>query len=113
VLQQFREESDHLLHELSHPGHQAERFRKWLRHRDVRLILNLVGGTAVWGLYFSGLHALNSLACRFGWFGVPTEASGLKLTQIAVTILALALISAAAYAAYTLWRTSGTPGTGL
>ena len=78
----------------------------------------LVGGTAVWGLYFSSLHALNSLSCRFGWFGVPAESGGLKLIQIAVTVLALALIAAAAYNAYTLWDTtrrkasddSGVPG---
>jgi hypothetical protein len=106
VIQQFREESDHLRHELSHPAQQAEKFRKWLRHPDVRLVLSLVGGTAVWGLYFSSLHALNSLACRFGWFGVPAESGGLKLIQVAVTVLALALITAAGYNAYNLWRTT-------
>lgn len=118
MIQQFREESDHLRHELSHPGHQADKFRKWVRNPDVRLVLSLVGGTAVWGLYFSSLHALNSLSCRFGWFGVPAESRGLKLTQIVVTVLALALIAAAAYNAYTLWYTtrrkasddSGVPG---
>lgn len=104
MIEQFREESDHVRHELSHPGHQAEKFRKWVRHPDVRLVLSLVGGTAVWGLYFSGLHALNSLACRFGWFGVPGEGGGLKLIQIVVTILALALIAAAGYNVFTLWR---------
>ncbi len=104
MIQQFREESDHLRHELSHPGHQADKFRKWLRDPDVRLVLSLVGGTVVWGLYFSGLHALNSLTCRFGWFGAPAESGGLKLVQIAVTVLALALIAAAAYNVYNLWR---------
>ena len=118
MIQQFREESDHLRHELSHPGQQAEKLRKWLRHPDVRLVLSLVGGTLVWGLYFSSVHALNSLACRFGWFGVPAEGGGLKLVQIVVTILALTLIAAAGYNVYSLWRAtrrkasedSGVPG---
>lgn len=104
MIQQFREESDRLRHELSQPGHQAEKLRKWLRNPDTRLVLSLVGGTLVWGLYFSGLHALNSLACRFGWFGIPAESGGLKLAQVVVTVLALALIAASAYNAYTLWR---------
>ena len=104
MIQQFREESDHLRHELSHPGHQAEKLRKWVHNPDVRLVLSLVGGTAVWGLYFSGLHALNSLTCRFGWFGAPAESGGLKLIQITVTVLALALIAALGYNAYSLWR---------
>lgn len=118
MIQQLREESDYLRHELSHPGHQADKLRKWLHNPDVRLVLSLVGGTAVWGLYFSGLHALNSLSCRFGWFGVPAEGGGLKLIQIAVTVLAFVLIAVAAYNVYDLWRAtrrkasddSGVPG---
>jgi hypothetical protein len=118
MIDQLREESEHMRHELSHPGHQAEKLRKWFHDPDVRLTGSLIGGTLVWGLYFSALNALNSLACRWGWFGLPAESGDLKLIQIVVTVLAAVLIAAFGYNAYDLWRAtrrkassdSGAPG---
>jgi hypothetical protein len=118
MIDQMREESQHMRHELSHPGRQAEKLSKWLQEPDVRLTLSLVGGTLVWGLYFSSMHALTSLSCRFGWFGVPGATSGLRLVQIVCTIAAAALIVVAGFIAYNLWRStrrtassdSGVPG---
>lgn len=106
MIDQLREETDNLARGLSNPGRQAEKLRKWLREPDVRLLLSLVGGTLVWGLYFSGLHAFNSLACRFGWLGVPGDNSGLKLLQVAVTVIAGGLIVASGYNVYNLWRST-------
>ena len=104
MIDQLREESEHMRHELSHPGHQAAKLRNWLHDPDVRLTGSLVGGTLVWSLYFSGLNALNSLACHWGWFGLPAESGSLKLIQIVFTVLAAALIVAFGYNAYDLWR---------
>jgi hypothetical protein len=82
----------------------VEKLRKRLHDPDVRLVLSLVGGTLVWGFYFSGVHALNSLACRFGWFGLPADSTSLKLVQVAVTVFAGGLIIASGYNVYRLWR---------
>lgn len=118
MIDQLREETGSLRHKLSRPGKQAEKFRKWLRAPDVRLTLSLIGGTLVWALYFSGLHALNSLACHWSWFGIADDGTGLKLFQIVATVVAAVLIVALGYNAYDLWRStrrvassdSGTPG---
>lgn len=104
MIDQLRHETAHLRHKLAHPGHLAGQLRHWLAEPDVRLGFSLVGGTAVWVLYFSAVNALNSLACRWGWLGAPADSSGLKLVQLTATVLALALITLAGLNAYTIWR---------
>jgi hypothetical protein len=104
MIEQLREETGNLRHKLAQPGRLAEQFRNWLRGHDARLGISLIGGTAIWALNFSGLNALNSLACQWGWFGAPAESSGLRLTQIVVNIVAAALIAGCGYIAYALWR---------
>ena len=106
MIDQLHEETEHLRHTLAHPGHLAERLRNRLRDPDVRLGLSLIGGTAVWALNFSGLHALNSLSCRWGWFGVPAESGGLKTVQIAVTAVSALLMAASIFNCWNLWRST-------
>lgn len=106
MIDQLQHETKHLRHKLAHPGHLFAQLRNWLAEPDVRLGFSLIGGTAVWALHFSGVHALNSLACRWGWFGAPGDGSSLKLVQLVATALALLLNAAFAYNAYTIWRST-------
>ena len=106
MIDQLQEETHNLRHTLAHPGDLGERLRNWLREPDVRLGFSLIGGTAVWALNFSGLNALNSLACRWGWFGVPADSGGLKTVQIAVTALSALLIAASIFNCWSLWRST-------
>ena len=106
MIEQLQEETQHLRHTLAHPGHLGERLRNWLRDPDVRVNFSLLGGTAVWALNFSGLHALNSLACRWGWFGVPAESGGLKTVQIVVSLLSALLMAASIFNCWSLWRST-------
>lgn len=104
MIDQLQEETKRLRHTLAHPGHLRERLRAWLAEPDVRLGFSLIGGTAVWALYFSSVNALNSLACRWGWLGAPENPAPLKGVELAAAVLALALLAGSAYNVYTLWR---------
>ena len=106
MIDQLQEETQHLRHKLAHPGHTVAQLRNWLAEPDVRLGVSLIGGTAVWALYFSSVHALNSLACRWGWFDVAAEGAALKAVQLAAAAVALALVAAAGYNAWSIWRST-------
>lgn len=106
MIDQLQEETEHLRHTLAHTGDLGERLRNWLREPDVRLGFSLIGGTAVWALNFTGLNALNSIACRWGWFGVPADSGGLKMVQLAVSVLSALLIAASIFNCWSLWRST-------
>ena len=106
MIDQLQEETQHLRHTLAHPGALGERLRNWLRDPDVRLGFSLIGGTAVWALNFMGLNALNSLACRWGWFGVPADSGGLKTVQITISALSALLMAASILNCWSLWHST-------
>lgn len=104
MLNQFRQESEHLRYQLAHPAHLATHLSDWLAEEDVRLGFSLIGGTVIWAIYFSSVHALNSLACRWIWLSALAGGSGLKLVQMLAAVLALVLIATFSYNAHHIWR---------
>ena len=112
MLRLLREESNHLRHTLVHLDELAAKLWDRLRDPDQQLRLSLVGGTAGWALYQAAAYALTSLACRWGWFGVPDTGAVLKLIQVLLAVAALAVVGGAAYLGLRTWRVAR-PATGV
>jgi len=78
----------------------------------VRILLTLVGGTVVWGIYFMLVYSLTSLTCVWNWFGIANGGSGngLKVTQLIATIIAVGIIAYFAFVDYREWRAGKSAG---
>jgi hypothetical protein len=72
----------------------------------VRIFLSFLGGTAIWAIAFMIVYGLNSLACVWNWFALPSGGTGpgLKVAQISISVIALALLAYCVYVAFREWR---------
>lgn len=87
--------------------HKIAEVRRKLGTSGGRIVLCLLGGTLVWGLYLMIVYPLTSLTCHWGWFDVTTTgAPGLKTVQLLVTAVALVLVAVCGYVAFVEWRRS-------
>lgn len=96
--------------QVAHQPPLREQLRRQLAKPHLRIWLALVGGTVVWALALMTVYPLTSLACHWGWLGAPDRASGLKVIQTLVTLVAAGLVSGAGYVAYQEWQGDPTPG---
>jgi len=71
-----------------------------------RILFALIGGTAVWAIYFTFVYSLTSLSCFWSWFDLSVNGSGpaLKITQAIATVIALALTGYFSFVAFQEWR---------
>lgn len=80
-----------------------------------RILLSFIGGTITWVSYLLLVYALNSLTCYWGWFATPGGGfdNGLKITQLAASMVALLLIAYFARIAYKEGKQAGAHDRGV
>jgi len=93
-------------HAIEAPQEPAANLQVKMQPSTKRILLCLVGGTAVWGLYFTILYGQTSLTCVWNWFDISVGGSGagLKITQLVATVLALGLLAYFTFVCFREWQ---------